>query len=268
MKPRRRPVFLAHLEKRRQLRSQLRLVPKGIWSAEGSRKKPKGLNTAMSATRSTSTDSSSRLLGKHDARQIVTERILLPVDEVFLGRHGQRVADDRRPAVRRGPQPDDVRRQRNGAIVAIACAMGQRDVNGHDSLSGHSRSSQKRCAPRALYCDAVGAPRRISARRRGRHRPGKELLIDPLPHEIHPCLQSIEILVQAGRDDVVHLRVREFRTQLAEQLLSGIAEHADRRSRDRMNRFARGQQTKENRARELAVEQQEIHDVCRARSRP
>src|SRR5262249_45005392 len=43
----------------------------------------------------------------------------------------ERVAEHRRPTVRRRPQADDVRRQRNRAIVTILGLVPKRDVDGH-----------------------------------------------------------------------------------------------------------------------------------------
>lgn len=49
-----------------------------------------------------------RLLGKHEPRLIVGERVLLPVDEVPRGFDAHRVRQDRRTTMRRGPQPHDL----------------------------------------------------------------------------------------------------------------------------------------------------------------
>ncbi len=65
----------------------------------------------------------SRLVGEHESREVVAVGVLLPVDEVSLRRDLQRVAQDRRAAVRRGPQPDDVGRERDEPIVAVAGPM-------------------------------------------------------------------------------------------------------------------------------------------------
>ena len=83
-----------------------------------------------------------RQLGEHHPRQVVAVRILLPVQEVRLGRDAQRVAEDRRPAVRRRPQPDGLRRQRDRPVVAVAGAVGEGDVNGH-AAPGWTRPSDR-----------------------------------------------------------------------------------------------------------------------------
>ena len=75
-----------------------------------------------------------RLVGHHHARQEVAERILLPVDEVRLGRDLQRVGQDRRAAVRRRAQAHHLRRQRYRAIVGVRCAMSERDMEAHATL--------------------------------------------------------------------------------------------------------------------------------------
>ena len=59
-------------------------------------------------------------LGQHHARQEVPERVLLPVQEVLLGRDLQRVREDRRSRMRGRPQADHLRRKLNQAIVGIS----------------------------------------------------------------------------------------------------------------------------------------------------
>ena len=60
-----------------------------------------------------------RPLEKDEPREIVAERVLLPVDEVLLGRDLQRVGLDRRAAMRRRPQAHDMRRQHDRSVVAV-----------------------------------------------------------------------------------------------------------------------------------------------------
>ncbi len=75
-------------------------------------------------------------LGEHEPRDPVAVRILLPVQEVLVGRDVERVAEDRRAAVRRGPQPDFVRPQPNVAIEAIRRAVLEGNADGHYIQSG------------------------------------------------------------------------------------------------------------------------------------
>ena len=64
---------------------------------------------------------------------------------------------------------------------------------------------------------------------------------------------------------VVDLRVGQLGAQPPEQLLDRAAEHAARRAGDRVQRLARRHQAVADRARELAVEQQELDDRASAR---
>jgi hypothetical protein len=64
------------------------------------------------------------LVDEHKARQIVAERILLPVDEMLLRLNLQRVTQDRRPAMRSRSQSDDLRSKADVAVVAVGSAMG------------------------------------------------------------------------------------------------------------------------------------------------
>ena len=81
-----------------------------------------------------------------DPREVVAERVLLPVDEGALGRRQlQRVAVDPRAAMRRRAQADDLGPERHGTVVAIARAMVERDVDGHRGgpLLSRSQTSPK-----------------------------------------------------------------------------------------------------------------------------
>jgi hypothetical protein len=69
-----------------------------------------------------------------EPREIVALRILLPVHEVACGVDLQRIRQDARPAVRRRPQPHDLGRQADPAIVAVVGDVIQRDMNRHGPL--------------------------------------------------------------------------------------------------------------------------------------
>ena len=75
-----------------------------------------------------------RLLGKHQARQMIALRILLPVDEVVLRLDLERVGKYRRAAVRGGTQAHDLRPERDRPVVGVGRPMMQRDVDAHDGL--------------------------------------------------------------------------------------------------------------------------------------
>ena len=72
-----------------------------------------------------------RLFGENDAREIIPERVLLPVDEMVRRLDSQRIAEDRRPAMWRRPQPDHLRPHADATVVAIDRLVGQRDVECH-----------------------------------------------------------------------------------------------------------------------------------------
>ena len=77
--------------------------------------------------------------GEDQAGQEVAVRILLPVEEMLLRQDLQRIGRHRRAAVRRGPQADNLRRQRHGAIVAIGGPVMKSDTDAHNSLLGWIR---------------------------------------------------------------------------------------------------------------------------------
>ena len=69
------------------------------------------------------------LVGKDAARLPVAVRVLLPVLEMRLGKDLERIARHLRPAVRRGAQPDDLRTDRDVAVIGIGGEVAQRDLD-------------------------------------------------------------------------------------------------------------------------------------------
>ena len=59
------------------------------------------------------------LLRKHEARQPVSVRVLLPIHEMLGRRHLERIAHDAGAAVRRRPQPDDLGPEPDRPIVLV-----------------------------------------------------------------------------------------------------------------------------------------------------
>ncbi len=74
------------------------------------------------------------LLREHEAREVVSLRILLPVDEVVVRRDLQRVRQDARAAVRRGAQAHDLGAEAHEAIVAVVRDVIERDMDGHGCI--------------------------------------------------------------------------------------------------------------------------------------
>src|SRR6185436_12848211 len=72
-----------------------------------------------------------RLVRKHETRDVVAEWILLPVDKMFLWQNVERVAQNWRAAMRRGPQPDEVWGLPDRAIVGVVRPVVECDMNGH-----------------------------------------------------------------------------------------------------------------------------------------
>ena len=69
--------------------------------------------------------------GHHHAGEEVALRVLLPVQEVFLGLDAERIAQHRGPAVRRGPQPDRLGSEVDGPVVAVPGLVMERDLERH-----------------------------------------------------------------------------------------------------------------------------------------
>ena len=68
---------------------------------------------------------------ERQSRIPIGKGVLLPVDEVFTPGDFLGVAQDWGPAVRGGPESDDVRSVLNGTIVLVVRDMLERDVDGH-----------------------------------------------------------------------------------------------------------------------------------------
>ena len=81
--------------------------------------------------------------------------------------------------------------------------------------------------------------------------------------QVQPPLQIVDKFVQAARDHVLGLRVRQLGPQLAQPLLGRIAEAARVRAGNRVQRFVGPRQAVQHGPRKLAVEHQEIHHVHR-----
>src|ERR1035438_7186054 len=70
-------------------------------------------------------------LRENQPRKVVALRVLLPVDEVVLGKHFQRIGEDWRAAVRGRTQPDYMRSERYPPVVPVESLMMKCNVNGH-----------------------------------------------------------------------------------------------------------------------------------------
>ena len=122
----------AHLEERREVFLQPRLVGerellRGRLEEEVERIEDRHLRDEIDFH-----EQLTRLLREHDTPEVIAVRILLPVDEVRFGREVERVAEDRRAAMRRRSQTNDVGPERDAAIVAIVRLVMECDVNSHE----------------------------------------------------------------------------------------------------------------------------------------
>ena len=71
------------------------------------------------------------LLRKDVTRQPIAVRVLLPVHEVLRRRHRQRVARNAGAAVRRRPQPDDLRPEADRPVIGVAGGVMESDEDRH-----------------------------------------------------------------------------------------------------------------------------------------
>jgi hypothetical protein len=101
-------------------------------------------------------------LGKHQACQVVGKGVLLPVDEVSGRLDAQRIAKDRRAAMRCRAQAHHLRRQADAAVVAVMRDVVQRDMDRHKGLLQWRRGSE--CKARAMRRHQRPAPAPSPAR--------------------------------------------------------------------------------------------------------
>ncbi len=100
-------------------------------------------------------------LREHEPRDPIAVGILLPVQEVMFGLDIERIAQDRRAAMRRGPQPDFVRPQPNVAIEAVRRAVLEGNANGHHTSNRDSAAARTPgAAPRPTGGGPSGSTRR------------------------------------------------------------------------------------------------------------
>ena len=76
-----------------------------------------------------------RRFWKNDSRQIVAERILLPIEEVAFGQNALGITKNGCSGMRSGAQSDRVRRMRHRSIIHIVRTMVEGNVNSHGVVS-------------------------------------------------------------------------------------------------------------------------------------
>ena len=73
--------------------------------------------------------------GEDEACEVVTEGVLLPVDEVPGRFNFERPGVDGGAAMWSGPESDDLGAEADGAFVAIGCLVEEGDFDGHGELA-------------------------------------------------------------------------------------------------------------------------------------
>ena len=99
-------------------------------------------------------------LREDEPRAVVAVRILLPVDEVLGRLDLQRVREDLSPAMRGGPQADNMRQERDRAIVQILGDVIEGDANRHRTLRnrGYGPRPLARRASEGRFCAMNSLP--------------------------------------------------------------------------------------------------------------
>ncbi|MNS63762.1 hypothetical protein D3C72_968650 [compost metagenome] len=93
------------------------------------------------------------LFRKHQPRQVIALRVLLPVDEMLLGRDFQRIGEYPRATVGSRTQTNNLWTQLDSAVIAVMRDVVQCDMNRH----GVPPASPKRIRKRARLMPSSGA---------------------------------------------------------------------------------------------------------------
>ena len=72
-----------------------------------------------------------RFFRKHQARQVIRLRVLLPIDEMSGRRNAHRIRQNARAAVGRRPQTHDLRAELDQTVVAVMRDVIQRNMDRH-----------------------------------------------------------------------------------------------------------------------------------------
>ena len=84
------------------------------------------------------------LFREREARDVVALRVLLPVEKVTGWRDALRIGQDRRAAVRRRTQANELRRQFDGSVVPVLRHVAKRDMDAHRTAhSYYCRESRR-----------------------------------------------------------------------------------------------------------------------------
>ena len=116
-------------EVRRELRRQHRIVGEGERLRLGIEEEIEGVDRHEIGDEIDRQGELARRLRKHDPRQVVALRILLPVEEVVARLDDERVAQDPGAAMGGRTEPDDMRREAHGPVEGIGRAMMEGDAD-------------------------------------------------------------------------------------------------------------------------------------------
>ena len=153
------------------------------------------------------------LLGEREPRDVVALRILLPVQKVTGRRDALRIGQNRRAAVRRRTQANELRRQFDGPVVPVLRHVAKRDVD----AQGVSH---------LYYFRDTDLPLRPGGRRPGSLRTTELNVFADEPHATsrgrspkrRPSARrgSAQRLRATGRETPSSVTVRKFRKRAAE----------------------------------------------------
>ncbi len=122
------------IEKRRKLLGKLRGVSERECFREGLHEEVERIDDRHVGDEIDGDDEFAGLFRKYEASEPVAVRILQPVHEMLRRRHLERIAQYAGAAMRRRPQPDDLRTETDRAIVLIARGVVEADLDRHTPL--------------------------------------------------------------------------------------------------------------------------------------
>src|SRR6185369_3430333 len=104
-----------------------------------------------------------RRLVEDESSEVIAVGVLLPIQEQVCRRDLQRITDDRRPAMRRGPKAHHLRQKRDGTVIAVFRLVMKRDADRHRESPCGFLGSARRIVNYSASCER-GTVNRIGIR--------------------------------------------------------------------------------------------------------
>ena len=149
------PLFVCPQEGR-DLLGQCGIIDEGHELRVGLEKKIEGIDDGHVRDEVDGDLETIRLFRDYDARDEIALRVLLPVQEMAMRFDLERIGQDRRARMRRRPEPNGLRPQRDRPVVAVEGTVAKRDMNAHDHPFGSWGDAYRRYDGKTRTQDSNG----------------------------------------------------------------------------------------------------------------